>query len=98
MATFVIHFEQLIDNKHLLIHLTGSMFQECITEIGVLKNKIIVTSIFLVLWQIVLSQKNEQVQVLRFNSNNTSFPDSGREHGYTYDGSFYSVGEHYNDN
>jgi hypothetical protein len=63
-----------------------------------LKNKIIVTSIFLVLAQIVLSQKNEQVQVLRVNSNNTSFPDSARANGYTYDSSFYSVSEHYNDN
>jgi hypothetical protein len=64
----------------------------------VLKNKIIVTNIFFVLSQIVLSQKNEQVQVLRFNSNNTSFPDSARGHGYTYDSSFYGASEHYNDN
>jgi hypothetical protein len=64
----------------------------------VLKNEIIITSIFLVLWQIVLSQKNQQVQVLRLNSNNTSFPDSARRNGYTYDSSFYSVSEHYNDN
>jgi len=64
----------------------------------ILKNRITVTSIFLVLWQIVLSQKHEQVQILRFNSNNTSFPDSAREHGYTYDSSSYSVNEHYNDN
>ena len=64
----------------------------------VLKIKMIVTGVFLVLWQIVLSQKDEQVQVLRFNSNHTSFPDSAREHGYTHDSSFYGVSEHYNDN
>src|SRR4249919_3887883 len=63
-----------------------------------LKNAILVTSIFLVLSQIVLSQKHEEVQVLRVNSDNTSFPDSARGHGYTYDSSFYSVSEHYNDN
>ena len=63
-----------------------------------LKNEILVTSISLVLGQIALSRKNEQVQVLRVNSNNTSFPDSARENGYTYDSSFYSVSEHYNDN
>ena len=64
----------------------------------VLKTEIIVTSIFLVFGQIVLSQKNGQVQVLRVSSNNTSFPDSARGHGYTYDSSFYNVSEHYNDN
>jgi hypothetical protein len=69
-----------------------------ITAIRVLKDKIIVTSVFLILWQIVLSQKDEQVQVLRLNSNNTSFPDSARGHGYSYDSTFYSVNEHYNDN
>ena len=64
----------------------------------VLKTEIIVTSIFLVFGQIVLSQKNGQVQVLRVSSNHTSFPDSARGHGYTYDSSFYNVSEHYNDN
>ncbi|MFI5188183.1 MAG: hypothetical protein ACHQF0_15735 [Chitinophagales bacterium] len=88
-----------MDNKLLLIHLMqGQCFKNMITAMRVLKNKIIVTGIFLILWQIVLSQKDEQVQVLRLNSNNTSFPDSAREHGYTYDSIFYSVSEHYKDN
>jgi len=57
-----------------------------------------VASIFLVLWQIAPAQDNELARVLRFNSNNTSFPDSARAHGYTYDSTFYSATEHYNDN
>ena len=48
----------------------------------VLKNKIIITSIPLVLGKIVSSQKNKQVLVLRLNSNSTSFPDSYRSHNY----------------
>jgi len=63
-----------------------------------LKNKIMVTSVLLVLWQIVLSQTDTDAQVLRLNSEHTSFPDSARERGYIFDSSFYSVDEHYNDN
>jgi len=69
-----------------------------ITAIRIFKNKVVVTGTFLILWQAVLSQKDQQVQVLRFNSNNTSFPDSARESGYTYDSISYRASEHYNDN
>jgi len=62
------------------------------------KNKIIVTCILIAFCELGLSQKNEHVQTLRFTSNNTSFPDTAREHGHIYDSVFYNANEHYNDN
>ena len=41
-------------------------------------------------------QKND-IQIIRMSSTHTSFPDTGRRNGYTYDNVFYSAGDHYND-
>jgi hypothetical protein len=58
-----------------------------------LRKKIFVTAICLLYFICVYSQEE-----IRFNSNNTSFPDSARTNGHTYDSVFYPASEHYNDN
>src|SRR5215831_634453 len=55
--------------------------------------RILATSVCLV--HIVCSYSQKEI---RFTSTHTSFPDSTRANGHTYDSVFYSASEHYTDN
>jgi hypothetical protein len=39
----------------------------------------------------------EKYQIIHFTSSHTSFPDTGRAHGHTYDSVLYDIANHYND-
>ncbi|MGZ3925086.1 MAG: hypothetical protein ACXVBJ_15035 [Flavisolibacter sp.] len=44
-----------------------------------------------------ISAFSQQSKTVRFTSRYTSFPDSGRSNGHTYDSVFYSTRDHYSD-
>ncbi|MGZ3880851.1 MAG: hypothetical protein ACXVBF_05915, partial [Flavisolibacter sp.] len=44
-----------------------------------------------------ISAFSQQAKTVRFTSRYTSFPDSGRSNGHTYDSVFYSTRDHYSD-
>src|SRR5579875_2243430 len=62
-----------------------------------LRRQLFITNFFLLCIISAFSQNDIPKQVLRFTSQHTSFPDSAREHGHTYDSVWYSPKEHYSD-
>ena len=55
------------------------------------------TLVLLLFLQFTSVFSQESAKEIRFSSSHTSFPDSVRAKGYTYDSVFYSAADHYND-
>lgn len=60
-------------------------------------NRACITIIFCSLLWRASAQQNKEIQLLRFTSSHTSFPDTARANGYLYDHIFYTTAAHYND-
>lgn len=65
---------------------------------SVLKKYSLLTILLLIQVTYAFSQENKKVKEIRFTSHYTSFPDTGRVDGHTYDSIFYSAKDHYQDN
>jgi hypothetical protein len=65
---------------------------------SVLKKTLLLEILLLIQLSYAFSQENKTLKEIRFTSHYTSFPDSVRAAGYTYDSVFYSAKDHYQDN
>ena len=63
----------------------------------VVRRTLILTGLFFIYSVCVYGQKVSGASEFRFSSRNTSFPDSIRSKGYSYDSVFYSADDHYRD-